>query len=554
MSDDSTEAADNEQAGDHLNDTLPTPTPAPAPPVTGSAIPLPAVDPTAPTTPVGDTPAPPMAPPVTSEQSVVTPAGPAAGSYALGALSGNPHLGPSSGPAYGAPATGQLPPTWGPSAATGAGAGGATPGKPGSHRFRNVAAVTGAIVIAVAAGAGISHAAWKGSTPVSSATSAPPSSNSTPFSPGSGFGGGSGSSGSGSSGNSGNSGGAGPGDVSAIAAKVDPGLVDINTTLGYQSEQAAGTGIVLTSSGEILTNNHVIDGATTISATDVGNGKTYSASVVGYDRSSDVAVLQLHNASGLQTASIDNSSNVAVGENVVGVGNAGGTGGTPSAAGGTVTALNQSITASDQGDGSSEQLTGLIQTNADIQPGDSGGSLVNTSGQVIGIDTAASAGFSFQGSNQGSGNQGYAIPIVQATAIAARIELSQASSTIHIGATAFLGVQITATSNSGGDPNGIGGGFGGSFGGGTGNSGSGSGSSVAGVSVAGVVTSSPAQEAGLAQGDIITSVNGKSVNAPTDITNALEPLHPGDKVTLGWTDTSGQTHTATVALTSGPPQ
>ena len=128
-------------------------------------------------------------------------------------------------------------------------------------------------------------------------------------------------------------------------------MVDINTTLGYQSEQAAGTGIVLTSSGEILTNNHVIDGATTISATDVGNGKTYSASVVGYDRSSDVAVLQLHNASGLQTASIDNSSNVAVGENVVGVGNAGGTGGTPSVAGGTVTALNQSITASDQGDG-----------------------------------------------------------------------------------------------------------------------------------------------------------------------------------------------------------
>ncbi|HUD17581.1 MAG TPA: trypsin-like peptidase domain-containing protein, partial [Acidimicrobiales bacterium] len=274
----------------------------------------------------------------------------------------------------------------------------------------------------------------------------------------------------------------------------------------------------------------------------------YSASVVGYDRSSDVAVLQLHNASGLQTASIDGSSDVAVGENVVGIGNAGGTGGTPSAAGGTVTALNQSITASDEGDGSSEQLTGLIETNADIQPGDSGGSLVNTSGQVIGIDTAASAGFSFQGSSQGSGNQGYAIPIVEATAIAGRIELSQASSTIHIGATAFLGVQITATSNSGGDSSGFGGGSGSGSGSGS------SGSSVAGVSVAGVVTSSPAQEAGLAQGDVITSVDGKSVNAPTDVTNELEPLHPGDKITLGWTDTSGQTHTATVQLTSGPPQ
>ena len=140
----------------------------------------------------------------------------------------------------------------------------------------------------------------------------------------------------------------------------------------------------------------MIDGATTISATDVGNGKTYSASVVGYDRSSDIAVLQLHMRRACRQPPLTSSSNVAVGENVVGVGNAGGTGGTPSAAGGTVTALNQSITASDQGDGSSEQLTGLIQTNADIQPGDSGGSLVNTSGQVIGIDTAASAGFSFQ--------------------------------------------------------------------------------------------------------------------------------------------------------------
>jgi len=126
--------------------------------------------------------------------------------------------------------------------------------------------------------------------------------------------------------------------------------------------------------------------------TDVGNNKTYTASVVGYDRTKDVAVLQLHNASGLTTATLGNSSNASVGEDVVGIGNAGGTGGTPSAVGGTVTALNQSITASDDGDGTSEQLSGLIETNADIQPGDSGGSLVNTSGDVIGMDTAASAG------------------------------------------------------------------------------------------------------------------------------------------------------------------
>ena len=211
--------------------------------------------------------------------------------------------------------------------------------------------------------------------------------------------------------------------MNAIAQKVDPGLVDINTTLGYQQEEAAGTGIVLTSNGEILTNNHVIDGATTISVTDVGNGKTYSASVVGYNRTQGhrgaAAARRFGAADGNDRQLLQR---VASARTLSGIGNAGGTGGTPSAAGGTVTALNQSITASDEGDGSSEQLTGLIETNADIQPGDSGGSLVNTSGEVLGIDTAASAGFSFQSSGQSSGNQGYAIPINEAITIAKQIE------------------------------------------------------------------------------------------------------------------------------------
>ena len=190
-----------------------------------------------------------------------------------------------------------------------------------------------------------------------------------------------------------------PSDISAIAAKVSPALVDINTNLSYEDEQAAGTGMVLTSSGLILTNNHVIDGATSISATDVGNGKTYTAKVVGYDRTGDVAVIKLVDASGLRTVSTSTGT-AAVGQAVVGVGNAGGTGGTPSAAGGSITAMNQSITASDDGGGNSENLTGLIETNAGIQPGDSGGSLVNTSGQVIGMDTAASAGLGLPGHGQ----------------------------------------------------------------------------------------------------------------------------------------------------------
>ena len=203
-----------------------------------------------------------------------------------------------------------------------------------------------------------------------------------------------------SSGGSTTTGGGAPANAESIAAKVDPALVDINSTFGSEGAKGAGTGIVLTANGEILTNNHVVDLATSISVTDIGNGKTYPATVVGYDSTKDIAVLQLQGASGLQTAKLGDSSTAAVGDPVVALGNAGGTGGTPSAAAGSITALNQSITAGDDLDGSSEQLSGLIQTNADVQAGDSGGSLVNSSGEVIGVDTAASDGFSFRGGSR----------------------------------------------------------------------------------------------------------------------------------------------------------
>src|SRR5580704_7270927 len=195
--------------------------------------------------------------------------------------------------------------------------------------------------------------------------------------------------------------------TSQIASRVDPGLVDVTSTLGYQGATAMGTGIVLTSNGEILTNNHVVNGATSISVTDIGNGKTYKATVVGYDESQDIAVLQLSGASGLTTASTGDSSTVGVGDSVVALGNAGGVGGTPAVAPGSVTALNQAITATDEGSGSSEQLTGLIETNAGIQAGDSGGPLVNSHGQVIGIDTAASTNYQFGGSGSGNGSGGF---------------------------------------------------------------------------------------------------------------------------------------------------
>ena len=222
-------------------------------------------------------------------------------------------------------------------------------------------------------------------------------------------------------------------------APIGTGVVVVNTKLGYQSGAAAGTGIVLTSSGEVLTNNHVIQGATTVTVVVPGTTHHYSGKVVGYDVSADVAVLQLSGASNLKTASLGDSSKVTTGQAVKALGNAGGTG-TLTAASGTVTGLGKSITVSDD-QGGSEQLAGLIETNAALQPGDSGGPLLNSNGQVIGMDTAASTSFAFRAAGA---SDSYAIPINTALTVAKQIESGKASTAVHIGPTAFLGVEIAA--------------------------------------------------------------------------------------------------------------
>jgi S1-C subfamily serine protease len=309
-----------------------------------------------------------------------------------------------------------------------------------------------------------------------------------------------------------------------ITSLVSPALVNINTTLGYQRGAAAGTGIVLTGSGEVLTNNHVIEGATSITATDVGNGRTYRARVVGYSEQSDIAVLQLQGASGLKTATLGSSASVRVGQQVVALGNAGGKGGAPSVVTGTVTALGQDITASDQATGTSEQLTGLIRTNAGIQAGDSGGPLVNTSGQVIGMNTAASSGFRFTdpaGTGSQAQTQAFAIPVSRAHATADAIEAGRSSATIHLGATAFLGVGLGRTGGQG-------------------------------AGVMQVVAGSPAASAGLVPGDVIQSLGGRQITSPPDVQSAMVRYHPGDRVSITWTDQLGQSHTATVVLATGP--
>jgi S1-C subfamily serine protease len=382
------------------------------------------------------------------------------------------------------------------------------PEPPRPRRSRHILGLTATAAVALAVGAGATVALQQGSTPGGSASAT----STTMLTPG------------------------------QIASRVDPALVNVTSTLGYQGATGKGTGIVLSSDGEILTNNHVINGATSVTVTDIGNGKTYKATVVGYDAAHDIAVLKATGASGLTTASLGDSGSVKVGDSVTALGNAGGQDGIPSVASGTVTALNQSITASDESSGSSEQLSGLIQTNADIQPGDSGGPLVNSHGQVIGVNTAASSGYQFggmggngfggglgsggSGSADGSGSttQGFTIPISTATSIAKQIEAGNGAGSVHIGATAFLGVAISTSAYA----------------------------SSQGVQIAGVTSGTPAASAGLAQGDVITSVAGHAVNSGTSIAQVLENYHPGDKVAIAWTDGSGQSHTTTVTLATGP--
>jgi S1-C subfamily serine protease len=274
--------------------------------------------------------------------------------------------------------------------------------------------------------------------------------------------------------------------------------------------------MVLTSSGEVLTNNHVIRGATSVRVVIPGTKHAYAAKVVGYDVVDDVAVLRAVGASHLKTVSTAASAKLRIGQRVRAVGNANG-GGRLLSARGSITGLRQSIQVSDDS-GGSESLAGLIETNADLQPGDSGGPLLNASGKVIGMDTAASAG-GFVSTAADS----YAIPIGKALSVAKQIVAGHSSSRVHVGATAFLGIEVQ-------------------------------GEGAGGLVVAGVVSGGPAEAAGLHAGDVITSIDGHAVTTPSSLTSYLLTKKPGGSVTIGYIDTFGTGQTASVKLSSGPPQ
>jgi S1-C subfamily serine protease len=336
-------------------------------------------------------------------------------------------------------------------------------------------------------------------------------------------GGGSGNSGGGSSGGGGtaptpgngnfpfpsNNGSSGSTGKATSAQQV--GVVDIYTVQKYNQAEAAGTGMVLTSTGDILTNNHVVEGATSIKVRIVSTGKVYAAKVVGTAPTKDIAVVRLVNASGLQTAGFGDSGTVSVGDAVVGVGNAGGTGGTPSAASGKVTALHRTITASDESGSNSEKLHDVIVTDAPIQSGDSGGPLYNSDGKVVGIDTAAST----------SGQRiGFAIPINDALSISQQIEKGIATSSIHIGYPGFLGVSVLPSSS--------------------------------GALVQGALQGGPAARAGIGAGDKITRVNDTTITNSTQLRKTVSAYQPGSRVSVTYTDPNTGRHTVSVTLATGP--
>jgi S1-C subfamily serine protease len=310
---------------------------------------------------------------------------------------------------------------------------------------------------------------------------------------------------------------------SGSTAGVQAAVVDIDTSLS-DGAAAAGTGIILESTGVVLTNFHVVDGEQGISVRLTSTGATYAATEIGGDRNHDVAVLQIQGGSGFATAPIGNSSNVHIGDSVTALGNAEGRGGAPAVATGQVTALQQTITASDETGNSSETLNGMIQTNAPIQPGDSGGPLINGSGQVIGLDTAASGG---RRGPQPGAVESFAIPINTALNYAHQLLAQPTAPPTG----AELGVCPVDNATPAGALVTVGCG-----------------------TTTGVVSGSPAATAGLSAGDVITELGGNAVTSAASLALLLQGDHSGQSVTLVWLDHSGERHQATVILAAAPPQ
>jgi len=298
-------------------------------------------------------------------------------------------------------------------------------------------------------------------------------------------------------------------DTTGASAEQSTGLVEITTTLEYGEGEAAGTGLVIGSAGLVVTNHHVVAGATAIEVTDVTTGKQYHAEVLGYDAARDVAVLQLQNASGLDTVTTD-PGGASLGAAVTAVGDAGGDGGSLTAAPGRVTDLHHPITVRDDLTGADVHLRNLIEVSSDVVPGDSGGALLDAGGEVVGMNVAPSSG--------SSDVTGYVIPIGRVLRVADAVLAGDRSSSVVIGGTPFLGVQLSGSS----------------------------------ATIAGVLDGSPAAGLGLAAGDTITGVDGTSVGTADQLREVVAAHEPGGTVSVTWTDRAGASHSGEATLAAGP--
>ena len=339
----------------------------------------------------------------------------------------------------------------------------------------------------------------------------------------------------------------------AVYHAVAPGVVDVAADLRDLQETAKGTGFVIdAAAGLILTNNHVIDGATSVTITPVASGRSYPARILGYDRADDIALLQVRGVPRLKAVRIGSSARTRVGTPVLAIGNEGGQGGSPTVAPGVISGLGRTIIASDQSSDLTETLYGMLQTSADIRPGDSGGPLAGAGGQVIGINTAAGGSTVYSG---------YAIPIDRAMPIARQIAAGHPGTRIQIGLPAFLGVLLPDSSSA--DPRqqaraelrqtgAVSGSGSGCTSGDTTATPSAIASAWTGALVDGVLCGTPADQAGLFAGDVITSVGGQPVTSPRSLTALVSRCHPGSRVALAWVAPDGSLHTAVVALAAGP--
>lgn len=322
---------------------------------------------------------------------------------------------------------------------------------------------------------------------------------------------------------------AGPaGAVPAGMAGAERFVVDVSSDMGWRGMGAAGTGLVISPTGEVVTNNHVIAGATAITVTVVGTGRAYPAAVVGYDVGADVAVLRVRGA-GRMVAAVPATDAPRIGEPVTALGNAGGLGGTPRASAGRIVATGQSVTALDQISGTVEKLTNLIATTADVASGDSGGPLMDARGRVVGMN-AAGAG---DRRVPAGGVRGFAIPFMRVLAVAAGIESGRRGPGVHIGPTAFLGVEVTNSPGSGSPE---------------------SGTHPGGALVYSVYPGTPAAAAGIAAGDRIVTLDGRPVSSAEAVRAVVERRMPGQAVDVAWWGPSGPRHTARITLTVGPPE